>query len=208
MVQGQLCSRDITDARVLEVIGRVPRERFVPPDLRHQAYQDHPLSIGYGQTISQPYIVALMVQLARPTAESRALDVGVGSGYQAAILAEICQQVYGIEILEPLARGARDLLAALGYQNIAIRCGDAYDGWPDHAPFDVILSGAAPTAVPGPLVEQLAPGGRLVIPVGRYSQELLLIEKQADGTVSQAAVGPVQFVPMTGAAEGPGSDEP
>ena len=177
-------------------------------DLRHQAYQDHPLSIGYGQTISQPYIVALMTQLARPTAESRALDVGVGSGYQAAILAEMCHQVYGIEILEPLANDARKLLAALGYQNIEIRCGDAYGGWPDGAPFDVILSVAAPAEVPRPLVEQLASGGRLVIPVGRYSQELLLIEKRPDGTIARTAVAPVQFVPMTGAAEGPQPFEP
>ena len=202
MVEGQLRDRDISDPRVLEVMGRVPRERFLPPSLRHQAYEDHPLPIGLGQTISQPYIVALMVQLARPTAESRALDVGVGSGYQAAILAGLCHQVYGIEILEPLADDARALLAALGYTNIEIRCGDAYDGWPERAPFDAILSGAAPAEVPRPLIEQLAPGGRLVIPVGRYQQELLLIEKQRDGTALETAIAPVQFVPMTGAAEG------
>jgi protein-L-isoaspartate(D-aspartate) O-methyltransferase len=207
MVDEQLGRRDITDQRVLDVMGRVPRERFVSPNLRPQAYQDHPLPIGLGQTISQPYIVALMTQLARPTPESRALDIGVGSGYQAAILAELCQRVYGIEILEPLANDARELLAALGYRNVDIRCGDAYDGWPDRAPFDVIISGAAPARVPRPLVEQLAPGGRLVIPVGRHSQELLFIEKQPDGTLLHAAIAPVQFVPMTGAAEGPQPDE-
>jgi protein-L-isoaspartate(D-aspartate) O-methyltransferase len=201
MVDEQLRSRDITDARVLEVMGRVERERFVPPNLRSQAYQDHPLPIGLEQTISQPYIVALMTQLARPTPQSRALDVGVGSGYQAAILAELCQHVYGIEILEPLANDARELLSALGYTNVEIRCGDAYEGWPDRAPFELILVGAAPVHVPQSLIEQLAPGGRLLIPVGRHSQELLLIEKQPDGTSTRASVAPVQFVPMTGAAD-------
>jgi protein-L-isoaspartate(D-aspartate) O-methyltransferase len=201
MVDGQLAGRDITDANVLKAMGRIGRERFVPQDIREQAYEDRPLPIGLGQTISQPYVVALMTQLARPTPKSRALEVGVGSGYQAAILAELCKEVYGIEILSPLADGARERLAALGYKNVVVRCGDAYRGWPEEAPFDLILVTAAPDHVPQPLVEQLAHGGRLVIPVGRGFQELLLIEKRADGSLDRKSVAPVQFVPMTGEAE-------
>jgi protein-L-isoaspartate(D-aspartate) O-methyltransferase len=203
MVEEQLRRRDITDAQVLEAAGRVARHCFVPADVRHQAYKDHPVAIGLDQTISQPYIVALMTQLVRPAAESRALEVGVGSGYQAAILAELCGQVYGVEILEPLAEAARRRLAALGYQNVAIRSGDGYQGWLEYAPFDVIIVSAAPDHVPQPLVEQLADGGRMVIPVGRYSQELLLIEKRSDGRLVRTPIAPVQFVPMTGKAERP-----
>ena len=173
----------------------------MPAELQSRAYDDHPLPIGHGQTISQPYIVALMTQLARPTAESRALEVGVGSGYQTAILAELCKEVYGIEILRPLADDARRAAGRLGYKNVTIRCGDGYQGWPEHAPFDVILVAAAPDHVPQPLLEQLAPGGRLVIPVGRDFQELMLIEKRPDGTLHRRSVAPVQFVPMTGEAE-------
>jgi protein-L-isoaspartate(D-aspartate) O-methyltransferase len=203
MVERQLRGRDITDPDVLRVMGRIPRERFVSEELHGKAYADHPLPIGRGQTISQPYVVALMVQLARPGPECRALEVGVGSGYQAAILAELCKEVYGIEILEPLADDARARLAALGYSNVAIRCGDGYEGWPEHAPFDVILVSAAPEQVPPPLVAQLAIGGRLVIPVGRGSQELRLIEKRPDGSLYHRTAAPVQFVPMTGKAEQP-----
>jgi protein-L-isoaspartate(D-aspartate) O-methyltransferase len=203
MVEEQLRGRDITDAKVLEAVGRVARHCFVPAEERHQAYKDHPLAIGLDQTISQPYIVALMTQLVRPAPESRALEVGVGSGYQAAILAELCRQVYGVEILEPLAEAARRRLVALGYQNVAIRSGDGYQGWLEYAPFDVIVVSAAPDHVPQPLVEQLAGGGRLVIPVGRYSQELMLIEKRSDGSLLRTSIAPVQFVPMTGEAERP-----
>ena len=201
MVDEQLRSRDITDSRVLEVMGRVGRHRFVPEGIRAQAYADHPLPIGLDQTISQPYIVALMTQLARPKPTDRALDVGTGSGYQAAVLAELCKEVYSIEILKPLADGARTRLEELGYDNITVRCGDGYQGWPDKAPFDVILVAAAPDHVPKPLIEQLAPGGRLVIPVGSFYQELLLVEKQKDGSVRQESVIPVRFVPMTGKAQ-------
>ncbi|MBN1395705.1 MAG: protein-L-isoaspartate(D-aspartate) O-methyltransferase [Pirellulales bacterium] len=201
MVAEQLADRDITDRRVLEVMGRVPRHLFVPEGLRDQAYEDHPLPIGLDQTISQPYIVALMTQLVRPTAESRALEVGVGSGYQSAVLGELCKEVYGVEILRPLAEEAENRLAELGYKNVVVRCGDGYRGWPERAPFDVILVTAAPEHVPEPLVEQLAVGGRLVIPVGRYFQELWLIEKLPDGEVKRTALVPVQFVPMTGEAE-------
>ena len=175
----------------------------MPAELRHQAYRDHPLPIGLDQTISQPYMVGLMTQLVRPLPDNRALEVGVGSGYQMAILAELCHEVYGVEILEPLASAARRRLAGLGYQNVAVRCGDGYQGWPEHAPFDVIVVSAAPDHVPQPLLDQLAPGGRLVIPVGRHSQELLLIEKRSDGSLLRTPVAPVQFVPMTGEAARP-----
>ena len=144
-----------------------------------------------------------MVQLARPLPEDRALEVGVGSGYEAAVLAGLCKHVYGIEILDALATAARQRLAALGYANVSVRCGDGYQGWPEEAPFDVILVSAAPEHVPPPLIDQLAPGGRLVIPVGGHNQELLLIEKQPDGGLQRNRVAPVQFVPMTGEASRP-----
>lgn len=201
MVENQLRARDITDPRVLEVMGRVPRHRFVPEDQQRRAYNDHPLPIGHNQTISQPYIVALMTQLAAPKPSDRALDVGTGSGYQAAVLAELCKEVFSIEIVEPLAEQAKKRLADLGYKNIQVRAGDGYRGWPEHAPFDVIIVAAAPTHVPQPLVDQLAPGGRLVLPVGGYPQQLTLITKGADGTIRRRVVAPVLFVPMTGEAQ-------
>ena len=201
MVDLQLAARDITDERVLDVMRRVPRHLFVPESQRESAYADWPLQIGAGQTISQPYIVGLMTQLARPKPESRALDVGTGSGYQAAVLAELCRDVYSIEIVELLATDARLRLAELGYRNIEVRCGDGYRGWLEHAPFDVIILAAAPSHIPQPLVEQLAPGGRLVLPVGGWSQELVVVEKQTDGTVRQWTEIGVMFVPMTGEAQ-------
>ncbi len=201
MVQQHFRGRDITDARVLEVMGRVPRQRFVPKELQQAAYADRPLPIGHQQTISQPYIVALMTQLVRPKPESRALDIGTGSGYQAAVLAGLCKEVYSIEILEPLADEAGKRLRALGYKNVTVRCGDGYRGWPQHAPFDVIIVAAAPDHVPQPLVDQLAPGGRLVIPVGNFFQQLILVEKREDGSVDRKTVAGVAFVPMTGEAE-------
>ena len=203
MVEEQLRGRDIVNPRVLEVMGRTPRECFVPLFTRRHAYEDRPLPIGRDQTISQPYIVALMTQLARPAPDDRALEVGVGSGYQAAVLAGLCKQVYGVEILDPLATAARQRLAALGCMNVTVRCGDGYQGWPEQAPFNVILVSAAPDHVPQPLVDQLAPGGRLVIPVGSYSQELVLIERRPDGSIHRSSVAPVQFVPMTGEADKP-----
>jgi protein-L-isoaspartate(D-aspartate) O-methyltransferase len=201
MVDDQLRSRDIVDPRVLEVMGRMARELFVPTALRRHAYEDHPLAIGFDQTISQPYIVALMTQLADPKPTDRALEIGVGSGYQAAILAELCKEVYGVEILEPLATAAGQRLAKLGYKNVTVRCGDGYQGWTEHAPFNVILVTAAPEHIPQPLLDQLAPGGRLVIPVGAYYQDLLLVEKRPDGTIRRHNVIPVRFVPMTGESE-------
>jgi protein-L-isoaspartate(D-aspartate) O-methyltransferase len=193
--------RDIKDQRVLEVMGRIARHRFVPKELQAEAYADRPLPIGHEQTISQPYIVALMTQLAQPKPESKALDIGTGSGYQAAVLGELCKEVYSIEIIEPLAKEAKQRLEELGYKNITVRAGDGYRGWPEHAPFDVIIVAAAPDHVPQPLIDQLAPGGRLVIPVGNLFQELILIEKLKDGSVRRESIPGVAFVPMTGEAE-------
>jgi protein-L-isoaspartate(D-aspartate) O-methyltransferase len=170
----------------------------VPRAFRDDAYGDHPLSIGWNQTISQPYIVALMIQLVRPTKSCRALEIGVGSGYQAAVLAQLCGEVFGMEIVPALAESASRRLAELGYANVHVRCGDGCRGWPEQAPFDVIIVAAAPDRVPESLVQQLAVGGRFVIPIGGESQLLWRIEKLADGTIDRQAVIPVQFVPMTG----------
>lgn len=197
MVKEQLAGRDITDERVLNAMRRVKRHLLVPEKLRDHAYIDRPLPIGHGQTISQPYIVALMTQLAQPDKNARVLDVGTGSGYQAAVLAELVPQVYSIEIICPLAESARERLEFLSYDNVEVRCGDGYEGWPEHAPFDVIIVAAAPDHIPQPLIDQLAPGGHLVIPVGILFQELLVIEKQKDGSVTKRSVAPVAFVPMT-----------
>ena len=202
MVAEQLKSRGVNDQKVLDAMGRVPRELFVPERLRESAYADRPLPIGHGQTISQPLIVAVMTQFSRPTPVAKSLDVGTGSGYQAAILAELVDQVYSIEILKPLADEARERLQTLGYKNVEVRHGDGYRGWPEQAPFDLIIVAAAPDHVPEPLVEQLKPGGQLVLPVGgRFFQRLVVIEKQLDGTAVRRNVEPVAFVPMTGEAE-------
>jgi protein-L-isoaspartate(D-aspartate) O-methyltransferase len=201
MVSEQLAARDITNQRVLEAMGRVPRHKFVPPGLERFAYDDRPLPIGHGQTISQPYIVALMTQLVDPRPGAKALDIGTGSGYQAAVLAELTKQVYSIEIIGQLAEEARQRLARLGYRNVEVRYGDGYRGWPEQAPFDIIVVAAAPDHVPEPLVEQLALGGKMVIPVGERWQELIVVEKTRDGKVVCRHVAPVAFVPMTGEAE-------
>lgn len=201
MVTRQLAGRDITDRRVLAAMRTIPRHEFVPPEIADAAYQDSPLPIGLGQTISQPYIVALMTQLGRPGPASRALDVGTGSGYQAAVLAEVAGTVYSIEILCELAREAEARLARLGYRNVEVRCGDGYRGWPEAAPFDVIIVAAAPEEIPQPLIDQLAPGGRLVIPVGEGHQELIVVERARDGSISRFSAGGVRFVPMTGEAQ-------
>lgn len=204
MVDHQLRTRDITDPRVLEVMRRVPRHAFVPDAAQAVAYRDGPLSIGHDVTISQPYIVALMTQLAQIDAGARVLDVGTGSGYQAAVLSALGAQVFGVEIIEPLAEAATERLARLGYP-ATIAVGDGYRGCPEHAPFDAILLAAAPHAVPPALVEQLAVGGRLVLPVGeRGCQELVVITKTARGTQRERVIR-VVFVPMTGEAlDGPG----
>ena len=201
MIAEHLAARDITDKRVLAAMERVPRHEFVPPRQRHRAYVDAPMSIGHGQTISQPYIVALMTQLAEPRADAKALDIGTGSGYQAAVLAELVKNVYSIEIVEPLAADARRRLQSLGYKNIQVRHGDGYLGWPEEAPFDVIIVAAAPDHIPAALIEQLAPGGKMLIPVGQGAQDLLIVEKGEDGAVTQQRAAPVAFVPMTGEAQ-------
>ena len=200
MVQDDLASRDITDPRVLEAMGRVPRQEFMPARFARDAYRDGPLPIGHGQTISQPYIVALMTQLVQPKPESKALDIGTGSGYQAAILAELCDHVYCIEIVEPLAESARKRLAALGYKNVTVRQGDGYQGWKEHAPFDAIIVTAAPDHLPQPLADQLAEGGRMVIPIGPTGsyQTLWKFTRAADGTLTAQNMGGVIFVPFTG----------
>jgi len=199
--------RGIKDRRVLDAMGRVPRHEFVPAHLQGQAYQDYPLPIGHEQTISQPFIVAFMTEALKPAPTDKVLEIGTGSGYQAAVLAELVAEVYTIEIVEPLGLRARDDLARLGYENVRVRIGDGYEGWPEHAPFDAIIVTCSPEAVPAPLVEQLRDGGRMIIPVGdaRSGQELFLLEKRGEKVV-QRAVMPVRFVPMTGRALG--SDTP
>ncbi|TKS54169.1 protein-L-isoaspartate(D-aspartate) O-methyltransferase [Luteimonas yindakuii] len=190
----------IRDARVLAAMRSVPRERFVPEEMAEHAYGDHPLPIGHGQTISQPYIVALMTGLLQPEPHHRVLEIGTGSGYQAAVLSGLVARVYTIEIVAPLADGARTVLAGLGYANVEVRTGDGYAGWPEAAPFDGIVVTAAPEQVPQALVDQLAPGGRMVVPVGPVHavQSLTVIEKSDDGRVSRRQVAAVRFVPMTG----------
>jgi protein-L-isoaspartate(D-aspartate) O-methyltransferase len=200
MVREQIAARDIDDPQVLEAMRRVPRHEFVPEALRERAYADTPLPIGSGQTISQPYVVAFMTQALELDADDRVLDVGTGSGYQAAVLAEIATRVDSIEIVPELAERARRDLARLGYGNVEVRLGDGYRGWPEHAPFDAILVAAAPDHVPEPLVEQLAVGGRLVMPVGEGLQELVRLTKTPQG-VQREALMAVRFVPMTGEAE-------
>ncbi len=202
MVATQIAARGVVDLRVLEAMGRVERHRFVPDPLRHLAYADRPLPIGQDQTISQPYIVALMTGLAAVKPGARVLEVGTGSGYQAAVLSVLAARVHSIEILEPLASQARERLRRLGYLNVEVRAGDGYRGWPERAPFDAILITAAPPEVPEPLLQQLAPGGRLVAPVGRGTQQLVVIERTATG-FSRREVLPVLFVPMTGEAQRP-----
>lgn len=198
MVERDIEGRGIRDPRVLDAMREVPRHLFVEPALQGSAYADTPLPIGYGQTISQPYIVALMTETARPQPSDRAFEVGTGSGYQAAVLARLVSHVYTIELVEPLARQARERLERLGYRNVTVRAGDGYRGWPEEAPFDVILVTAAPEEIPPALLDQLKPGGRLVIPVGPADavQELVLVEKNAAGKISQRAILPVRFVPM------------
>ncbi|MCS7469645.1 protein-L-isoaspartate(D-aspartate) O-methyltransferase [Stieleria sp. ICT_E10.1] len=201
MVARQLAARGINNERVLDAIRRVPRHQFVPTRLRDRAYDDSPLPIGNEQTISQPYIVGLMTELVDPQADDRVLDVGTGSGYQAAVLAELVQHVDSIEIVESLAKDAAERLKSLGYKNIRVHHGDGYAGLQSGAPFDAIVVAAAPDHVPPALIDQLAPGGKMVIPVGDRLQSLMLIEKHSDGEVVRRKVAPVMFVPMTGEAE-------
>jgi len=192
--------RSQLSARVLDAMGAVAREEFVLPQYRHLAYQNTPLPIEAGQTISQPLIVALMTELLDPQSDDVVLEVGTGSGYQAAVLAHLVKHIYSVEIVEELAEGAAEVLQRLGYTNVTVRAGDGYAGWPQHAPFDGIIVTAAAGEIPPPLLQQLKPGGKLVIPVGKEhgSQELLLVEVDDAGEISRQSVLPVRFVPLTG----------
>ena len=197
--------RGVSDLRVLDAMGRVPRHLFVPEKVRPQAYEDFPLPIGSQQTISQPYIVALMTSLLDLRGGEKVLEIGTGSGYQAAVLSKVAGEVYTIEILGSLSESARKAIGGLGYDNIHFRVGDGYAGWPEAAPFDGILVTAAPEKVPQPLLDQLKVGGKLVIPVGSFFQDLLVYTRTATG-IERKNVAPVRFVPMTGEAQKPPSD--
>ncbi len=197
MVENQLRRRDITDKRVLAAMEKVERHRFVPDKYKAEAYDDEPLPIEAGQTISQPYVVALMTQYLNLTGKERVLEIGTGSGYQAAILGELANEVYTIEIIDTLGKSAAARLKELGYKNITVRIGDGYLGWPEKAPFDGIIVTCAVDHIPEALVKQLASGGRMIIPVGHDAQMLSLVEKKAD-SVFVTSVIPVRFVPMTG----------
>jgi len=201
MVSSQIESRGVRDPGVLRAMRAVPRHRFVPESQRASAYDDRPLPIGHQQTISQPYIVALMSELADVEPGDTVLEVGTGSGYQAAVLAEMGAKVFSIEIVEPLAKQSKATLTELGY-DVMVRHGDGYAGWPEHAPFDAVLVTAAPPHIPAPLKEQLKIGGRLVIPVGTHFQSLLRVTRTKDG-FREEEVLPVRFVPMTGEAQQP-----
>jgi protein-L-isoaspartate(D-aspartate) O-methyltransferase len=197
MVREQLERRGVADPRVLAAMATVPRHEFVPEDLRAYAYEDRPLPIGFGQTISQPYIVAAMSEAVRLEGTERVLEIGTGSGYQAAVLAELCAEVFTIELEKELADRARADLERLGYRNIHVRHGNGYLGWPEAAPFDAIVVTAAPTSIPPALVDQLAVGGRMVLPVGRTYQDLVLVTRTAEGIEQRELMG-VRFVPMRG----------
>jgi protein-L-isoaspartate(D-aspartate) O-methyltransferase len=205
MVREQMEARGIASPAVLRVLRQTPRHLFVPPELRESAYEDHPLAIGQGQTISQPYIVALMTELLEPQLSHRVLEIGTGSGYQAAILSPLVGRLYTIEIVPELAKKAQVVFSELNLRNIYTRTGDGYRGWPEEAPFDRIILTAAPPELPEALVQQLKPGGRMVAPIGKREQELLVIEKQMDGRLKRRSVIPVMFVPMVTGQERPGS---
>jgi protein-L-isoaspartate(D-aspartate) O-methyltransferase len=200
MVKEQLRApgRDLKSERVLAAMEKVPRHELVPESVRSSAYADHPLPIGHGQTISQPYIVAFMTEQLDPKPTDKVLEIGTGSGYQAAVLAELVAEVYTIEIVEPLAERAKADLQRLGYKNVHVKAGDGYQGWPEAAPFDAVIVTCAPDHIPQPLIEQLKDGGKMIIPVGEgpWSQDLYLLEKQGN-KVNKRAVLPVRFVPMT-----------
>jgi len=197
MVDEQIRARGITQPEVLAAMEQVPRHLFVPEAVRDEAYEDHPLPIDYGQTISQPYIVALMTELLDLKRTDKVLEIGTGSGYHSAVLSRVAAEVYSIEIIEPLGLQARHTLHSLGYDNVHVRIGDGYGGWPEEAPFDAIILTAAPPRLPQPLVEQLKVGGRLVVPVGDFLQDLSLFTKTKNG-LERRKIAPVRFVPMTG----------
>jgi protein-L-isoaspartate(D-aspartate) O-methyltransferase len=196
--------------RVAAALARVPRHAFVRPEDEDFAYDDRPLPIGHGQTISQPTVVAMMTELARPGPDDAVLEIGTGCGYQTAVLAELARHVWSIELVPELARDASARLARLGYANVSVRAGDGWAGWPEHAPYAAVVVTAGAAEVPPPLVEQLAPGGRLVIPVdaGAFGQDLLIIEKDAAGALRRRSIAPVAFVPLRRAVSPPGAGSP
>jgi protein-L-isoaspartate(D-aspartate) O-methyltransferase len=198
MVETQIVARGVRDPRVLQAMKEVPRHLFVDAAQQSQAYDDHPLPIAGNQTISQPYIVALMTELLDLQSGDRVLEIGTGSGYQSAVLSRLARDVYSIEIVPELARASAERLRTMGFQNVTVREGDGYRGWPEHAPFNGIVVTAAPPRIPEPLVDQLAPGGRMVIPVGDFFQELKVFTKDKNGKVTEKDILPVRFVPMTG----------
>jgi protein-L-isoaspartate(D-aspartate) O-methyltransferase len=201
MVQTQLVGRGIHDQRVLAAMSKVPREEFVPVNMRSKSYHDSPLPIGYEQTISQPYMVARMTQELRLQPGDRVLEIGTGSGYQSAVLAELAAEIYSIEIVEPLAKVAEATLQRLEYKNVLVKVGDGYKGWPEAAPFDAIMVSCAPDHVPQPLIDQLRNGGRIIIPVGpQYAQQLYLFDK-INGGLRERVVETVRFVPMRRSGE-------
>ena len=196
MVKRQIAARGITNQKVLSAMRKVERHLFVPAEQVSEAYADYAVPIGYGQTISQPYIVAFMTDILDVRRETKVLEIGTGSGYQAAILGELCDSVFTIEIIKPLAERAKNLLSSLGYSNVFVKSGDGYKGWPEFAPFNAIIVTCSPSHVPQPLIDQLAEGGKMIIPVGRtFDQELVLLVKNK-GKLKQQAILPVRFVPM------------
>ena len=196
MVNEQIAIRGVTDPEVLAVLQKTPRHRFVPDKVSKYAYNDHPLPIGEGQTISQPYIVAFMTEMLDTDSNHKVLEIGTGSGYQAAVLSPLVNHVYTIEIVKSLANSADSTIKKLGYKNITVRWGDGYKGWPKEAPFDRIIGTAAPPEIPLALIEQLKPGGKMVLPVGTRWQEIVVVTKNASGEISKKNVLPVRFVPM------------
>ena len=201
MVERQIVARGVKDTAVLRVMRQVPRHLFVPVSYAPQAYWDGPLAIGHGQMISQPYIVAFMAEALRMRGDDRVLEIGTGSGYQTAVLAQLARDVFSIEIVKPLAERAAAKLKNLGYANVHVRVGDGYQGWPEHAPYDAILVSAAPDHIPQPLLDQLAVGGRMILPLGKkFSQDLMLIRRTHSG-YERTPLLPVAFVPMTGEAQ-------
>ncbi len=200
MVESQIRARGVRQPEVLAAMAAVPRHLFVPEPFRAQAYEDYPLPIGASQTISQPYIVALMTELLELDGGEKVLEIGTGSGYQAAVLSRVAKEVYTIEILEPLGQQAGRLLGELGYRNVRTRVGDGYQGWPEAAPFDAIMVTAAPPEIPKPLLDQLKIGGKMVVPVGSFFQDLLVLTRTPTGFEKKNII-PVRFVPMTGEAQ-------
>ena len=201
MVERQIEARGVKDTAVLRAMRQVPRHLFVPVSYAPQAYRDGPLALGHGQMISQPYIVAFMAEALRLRGDDRVLEIGTGSGYQTAVLAQLARDVFSIEIVKPLAEQAAAKLKELGYANVQVRVGDGYQGWPEHAPYDAILVSAAPDHIPQPLLDQLAVGGRMILPLGKkFSQDLMLIRRTHSG-YERTPLLPVAFVPMTGEAQ-------